>query len=278
MIGLPNQESFFPEWITAHAANDLAYQRLNVGFHLSFLKGTDEHETPDSETHYWAMEFLRRERPAFLKIHLQQTGNAGWKCSADGAPAAWRHNIWGEGSPYRKAAAEADRYVGEFVAELERLGIREKTLLFVTADHGQRDEGSHPPFAEDGWAMPLVVTGPGIRAGARFDYAEQIDMVLTRCHAMGVKPPANADGRILAEAFEQAPAGVPERRQQILELNRLLREGDELFGRRRGQARLAAVENEYYGLERILDWHRFGAVERLMEHNRAVLEGLRRVD
>jgi len=277
------QESFFPDRVTAHAANDIAYRCLNVGFHLSFLKGSDEHPKHDDETMYWALEFLHRELPAFMKIHLQDTGNAGHLSQDETNPSVpWRRNIWAEGSPYRKAALQADGYVGKFVEELDKLGIRDKTLLFVTADHGQADEGSHPVDAEDAWAMPLVVAGPGIRSGQRFDYAEQIDIVPTLCYLMGVKPPENADGRILAEALLAPPANVPARRQRMKELDIMIRDGDLLLAKLQEKAKqspalrekLAALESNYYGLDRILHWNRFGTLDHLMAHNRDMLKKL----
>lgn len=279
----PDRNSFTPGRVTAHVANDVAYRRLNRGFHLGFVKGSDDNQVEDSEVIYWALEFLRKERPVFMKIHLQKTGNAGFMCRDERNPAApWRRNIWGEGSPYIKAAMQADAYLGQFVGELDKLGLREKTLLFVTADHGQADEGSHPSNAEDGWAMPLIVTGPGIRAGQRFEYSEQIDIVPTLCHLMGVAPPANADGRILAEAMEQPPANVPPRRQQMKALNTLIRDCDALVTKLRSnqakdpalRAKLAAVEKDYYSLYRVIEWNRFGSVDKLMAHNREVLKRL----
>jgi hypothetical protein len=277
------QESFFPDRITAHAANDIAYRRINTGFHLSFLKGSDERPVHDDETMYWTLEFLRRERPAFMKVHLQDTGNAGYLCYNETNPSVpWRRNIWAQGSPYRAAALRADEYLGTFVDALKALGIRDQTVLFVTSDHGQADEGWHPFDNEDAWAMPLVVTGPGVRAGSRFDYAEQIDIVPTLCHLMGAKPPSNAAGRILSEALLQPPPNVPPRRQRLKELNALIRDGDALLEKLRKQAenspalktKLAEVASDYYGLDRILHWNRFGSVEKLMAHNRSVLKRL----
>jgi hypothetical protein len=64
---------------------------------------------------------------------------------------------------------------------------------------------------------------------------------------------------------------VPPRRQSIKELNTLLCEGDALFKKLR---REAAAERDYFGLERILEWHRFGSVEKLITHNRSVLRKL----
>jgi hypothetical protein len=275
------QESFYPDRVTAHAANDIAYRRINTGFHLSFLKGEDEKPVHDDETMYWALDFLRKERPAFMKVHLQDTGNAGYLSYNEKNPAVrWRRDIWADGSPYRAAAEKADEYVGKFLQQLSTSGIRDKTLLFVTADHGQADMGWHPAGDAEAWAMPLIVVGPGIRPGQRFDYAEQIDMVATLCHMMRVKPPANADGRILAEAMVSPPAGVPPRKQRMKELNTLIRDGDTLLEKLRAQAktspaakaRLAEFERDYFGLDRILHWNQFGSVDKLMAHNRSAIE------
>lgn len=274
------QQSFFPDRITAHAANDIAYRRLNVGFNLSFLNGSDESPAHDDQTIYWAMEFLRKARPAFMLIHLQDTGTAGSASYEETNPSVpWRRNIWAEGSPYRKAALQADAYLGKFLDELSTLGLRDKTLLFVTADHGQADTGWHPSDAQDAWAMPLVVVGPGIRAGQRLDYAEQIDIVPTLCYLMGVKPPPNADGRILAEALMEPPANVPPRRQTMKELDSTLRDGEALLRKLRQEAehspalktQLAQMEQEFWGLDRILHWYQFGTVDKLLAHDRSVI-------
>lgn len=266
------QHSFFPSRITAHAANDIAYTRLNVDFNLSFLHGSDDRPVHDDQTMAWALEFLRRARPAFMKVHLQDTGTAGWFLAQEtNPPGVQRKSIWADGSTYRQAALRADQYLGTFLNELKALGLRDKTVLFVTADHGQADAGGHPFDDEDAWAMPLVLAGPGIRPGQRLDYAEQIDIVPTLCYLMGVKPPSNADGRILAEALRDPPKSVPPRRQSIKELNTLLCQGDALFKKLK---REAATERDYFGLDRILEWHRFGSVEKLIAHNRSVLRKL----
>jgi hypothetical protein len=272
------QQSFFPDRITAHVANDLAYTTLNVGFHLTYMGRAD-----DRQAIAWAIEFLRRERPAFMLIHLQNVGDAGYASYTETDLAVpWRGNIWAEGSPYRKAALQADKCLGMLLDELTALGLREKTAFFVTADHGEADSGWHRPEEQDGWAMPLVVAGPGIRPAQRFPYSEQIDIVPTLCFLMGVKPPPNADGRILAEALMEPPEIVAPRRQKILELNTLLLEVQGTLKKLRQKAEespavrkdLAEAEREFYGLDRILEWHRFGSLDGLLEHNRNVLAKL----
>jgi hypothetical protein len=275
------QQSFFPGRITAHAAGDIAYRALNVGFNLSFLQRSDESPVRDDQTMYWALAFLRQARPAFMKVHLQATGNSGYLSYKEKNPRVpWRQNIWVEGSPYTKAALQADEYLGQFCKELQALGIRDKTLLFVTADHGEADTGSHPIDAEDAWKMQLVVVGPGIRSGQHSDYAEQIDIVPTLCYLMGVKPPKNTSGRILAEALVNPPKNVAPRRQTMKELDTLLRDGDALIKKLQkeaetspaARAQLAEVQRDFYGLDRILHWYQFGTIDKLLTHNRQVLE------
>jgi hypothetical protein len=275
------QQSFFPARITAHAANDTAYTRINVGFNLSFLNGSDESPIHDDQTMYWCLEFLRQAKPAFMKVHLQDTGNAGFLCYEEKNPLIpWRHNIWAEGSPYVKAALKADEYLGQFWNELKTLGLQDKTLLFVTADHGQADSGWHPFDAEEAWAMPLVVVGPGIRSGQRIGYAEQIDIVPTLCYLMDVKPPQNASGRVLAEALASAPKNAAPRQQTMKAFDMLLRDGDALIKKLQKESetspaaktQLAEAQRDFYGLDRILHWYQFGTVDKLMAYDRKVLE------
>ena len=55
---------------------------------------------------------------------------------------------------------------------------------------------------------------PAVKAGGRFPYSEQIDIVPTLTYLMGVKPPDNAMGRIMAEALTNPPANVPPRQER----------------------------------------------------------------
>jgi len=277
------QESFFPDRLTAHAANDIDYRRLNVGFNLTFLNGSGTNPVHDDQTIAWAMRFLREAHPAFMKVHLQDTGNAGVQCFREEKQSVpWRQNIWANGSPYVQAAIKADEYLGMFLRELKALGLADKTVLFVTADHGQSDHGWHPFDDADACVMPLVVAGPGIRAGQKLAYAEQIDIVPTLCYLSGVKPPANAAGRILAEALTNPPSGVPQQTRSIPELNKVLLEGGQLIRKLQQDAekspavreKLAMAERDFYGIERILEWHRFGSIEKLVENDRLVLQQL----
>jgi hypothetical protein len=275
------QHSFFPKHLTAHAANDLDYTELDSGINLTFIGGTGAAPVQDDQAISWALEFMRKGRPAYMRVHLQDTGRGGVLSFRAADPSLpWYRNIWADESPYRKAAAKADECLGLFLAGLEAAGLKDKTILFVTSDHGQADSGWHPPEDKNAWVMPLVLAGPGIRHDQTFDHAEQVDIVPTLCYLMGVEPPPNADGRILAEALVSPPADAPPPQLKIRELNALLVEGAAVIDKLRRTAessaslkeRLAQAEKDFFGIERILEWHQFKTVDGLLAHNRSVLD------
>ncbi len=68
-------------------------------------------------------------------------------------------------STYHAEVASADFQIGLFIAELERLGLRENTLVALTADHGEglseHDEPTHSYFVYDTtMRVPLILWGP----------------------------------------------------------------------------------------------------------------------
>jgi hypothetical protein len=287
------QESFFPTKITAHAVNEISYRALNIGFHFTAQAGgalmlRAGFKTGDDKTLYWATQFVKIAHPTFMLVHMQDTGFAGGSSRSAPAGSPYKDNIWGEGSPYLKTVTQQDVYLGQFIAELKKEGMWEKTVIFVTGDHGQTTSGSHPPEATDAWAMPLVIAGPGIKKGLKFDYAESIDVAATLCHLMGVRTPLNADGRVLAEALVDPPKNVKPRQQKIKELDYLLLDvGNTLAKVKkaagppparidiRDNSPLAVAEKDYYRIERILEWYQFGTYDKLIDHHKELLARLK---
>lgn len=272
------QSAFFPLKFTAHIANELTYKAINRDFHFTFQAGGNEFHAAhggtrvdDDENMFWTLTVLRRWKPVYMRVHLQDTGAMGGRSRPD---------IWAPNSPYRQALAKADAHLGRLIAELKTLGMYDSTLIFVTGDHGQTVEGGHPPFAQDAWPMPLIVAGPGVKAGGRFPYSEQIDVVPTLTYLMGVKPPENAMGRILTEALVNPPSGVGPRTERLKELNMVLLEHDRKLTKLREQAKtnpslravLADVEQNFLDVEKILHWYKVGTVEKLIAHNQEVLK------
>lgn len=113
------------------------------------------------------------------------------------------------GRPYDGEVAWTDDLVGRLDETLTRLGLREETLLVVTADHGEglgdHGETLHGYFVyESTLSVPLLVRGPGIPGGTTLDVtARTVDLFPTVLDLLGVKAPEglHLSGRSLAEAL-----------------------------------------------------------------------------
>lgn len=119
------------------------------------------------------------------------------------------------------AESIADTYE-QVVAELERSGRLDSTLIIVTSDNGYHagarrlPTGKQTPFWEDS-VVPAVLIGPGIPKGETIDaMTSTIDLGPTIADLMGTQAPAWADGRSLVPLLED-PAGTPWRTGVLLE-------------------------------------------------------------
>lgn len=116
--------------------------------------------------------------------------------------------------PYDGEVAFADDLLGRLDGALSRLGLRDRTALVVTSDHGEglgdHGEALHGFFAyESTLAVPFFVRGPGVRAGARLARTVRlVDVFPTALDLLGVPAPAGArPGRSLTAALAGGPAG-----------------------------------------------------------------------
>ena len=102
---------------------------------------------------------------------------------------------------FRSMMAHMDATIGELVAALVRLGIRDNTLILFTSDNGGVYEGDIGPLKggktdlhEGGIRVPMIASWPGvIPAGRTIDaMAGSVDLLPTFCAAAGVTVPAAA--------------------------------------------------------------------------------------
>jgi arylsulfatase A-like enzyme len=108
---------------------------------------------------------------------------------------------------YDGGVHHADRYVGEFVAFLEEIGLADRTLVVVTSDHGEElDDHYRDHTADHGHSLrdpllmvPLVIYDP-TRTYDQPEVTAQvrlIDVVPTISDILGVEITAPIDGRSL---------------------------------------------------------------------------------
>ena len=115
------------------------------------------------------------------------------------------------GRPYDAEIAFVDAELGRLLASVDR----QRTLVIVTADHGEalgeHGEPDHGFFLYDSTLhVPLIVAGSGVRAGRVVaEQVRSIDIVPTIADLVGL-PPERADGESLVPVMQgRARKDVP---------------------------------------------------------------------
>jgi arylsulfatase A-like enzyme/Flp pilus assembly protein TadD len=122
-------------------------------------------------------------------------------------PAAWRSRF--AGRTYDGEIAYVDSLIGQLWKLLEDSGVASRTLLVITADHGEglgdHGERTHGFFIyRSTIQVPLIVRLPGGEHGGRKveGTTSLIDIAPTICAAAGVPVPSSFQGRSLIPAME----------------------------------------------------------------------------
>ena len=114
------------------------------------------------------------------------------------APAEYRAGR----SPYDAEVAYTDAMLGQFVERLGAAHAIDRTVIVVTADHGEslgdHGETTHGLFAYDSTlAVPLIVSGATVGRGLVHEPVGHADLLPTILDLVGVAAPANVDGQSL---------------------------------------------------------------------------------
>lgn len=94
----------------------------------------------------------------------------------------------------------ADEATGDLLAALDAKGLRDETLLIITADHGGHDKTHGSRLPED-MTIPWIASGPGIQAGELTAPVYTMDTAATAAYALGLPIPAEWDGVPVLQAF-----------------------------------------------------------------------------
>ncbi len=127
---------------------------------------------------------------------------------------------------YYAAVSYVDAQVGRVLDELEKLGLRENTIIVLWGDHGWK-LGEHQAWAkhsnvENDTRVPLLISVPGMKhAGEQSDaLVELVDVYPTLADLAGLPLPAHLEGRSFrpllddpqrtwkTAAFSQYPRGT----------------------------------------------------------------------
>jgi len=115
---------------------------------------------------------------------------------------------------YLGLVAEIDRQIGRVLAALAGAGALDRTLVIVTADHGEMlGDGwqiGKQGFRPEAFHVPLLIRHPGQRAAGRVvdAFTEHVDLVPTILEALGIAVPRQCDGHSLVPFLDgETPAG-----------------------------------------------------------------------
>jgi arylsulfatase len=124
---------------------------------------------------------------------------------------------------YAGEVSSTDAEIGRLRAELTRLGISDRTIVVLTADHGEslgehgiwfEHLGVHDPVVH----VPLLVSAPGrVAPGRRPDPVSSLDVAPTVLGLAGLSVPPSMRGRDLLRDAKGSPLVVSEavRREQV---------------------------------------------------------------
>lgn len=98
-----------------------------------------------------AIEVILKDKPTFLFVHFDDVDHAG-------------HTFGWKSPEYFQAVAQIDGLIGDLLDALTKAGIRDQTVVLMTADHGGKGKSHGGPTMEE-IEIPWIISGPGIRRG-----------------------------------------------------------------------------------------------------------------
>lgn len=114
---------------------------------------------------------------------------------------------------YWASTSWVDWNVGRVIAELDKLGLRDNTIIVFWGDHGYHlgemgKWAKHGSLFEVGTRVPLVVLAPGVKANGQavLPPVQSMDIYPTLCELCGLKLPAGLQGHSLKPLLEDPKA------------------------------------------------------------------------
>ena len=138
---------------------------------MSYEKHVTDKPEVSRATARYAAEYIKRARPALLNIVFDEPDHVGHEKGHDTAD-------------YYRKLAELDGYVGQILQAIDEAGIREETIVIVTADHGGIEKGH------------------GKRGYEFQESMMQFDCAATIAYIFGLERPQVWIGRPMTQVFE----------------------------------------------------------------------------
>ena len=144
--------------------------------------------------------------PGFPEISVPRR-NTDLFIGRDASPTEAREMI----RAYYASTSFVDAQVGRVIAELDRLHLRENTIIVFWGDHGyhlgEKGKWSKAYSLFDiGTRVPLIIAPPGAKAQSCGRTVEALDLYATLAELCGLSRPAGIEGHNLAPLLSNAKA------------------------------------------------------------------------
>jgi arylsulfatase A-like enzyme len=157
-----------------------------LGLERGFDKFVSSHR--DTDTNKLAKKFLRNvSQPFFMWLHYFNPHDPYNKHP--------EHDFGsGELDRYDSEIASVDASIGMLMGELESAGVADKTIIIVTADHGEefREHGGQfhtNKLYQELLHVPLIISNvPGVAPARVDEVVELVDVAPTLCEAFALRP------------------------------------------------------------------------------------------
>ncbi len=198
--------------------------------------GPDNVESPNPKEAFGmterGMDFMARQvragKPFYLQIsHYAGRGVLGARPETYAAVRQRAKNER-DGRLAESAAVteDMDATIGMLLAKLDELGIADRTYVIYTSDHGAQGRNANEPLSngkgtvwEGGIRVPLIVRGPGIKAGTcAHTMATTVDLFPTIAGIARITEPLpkNLEGGSLAPVLGGTPNATVKRPREEL--------------------------------------------------------------
>jgi len=98
------------------------------------------------------------------------------------------------------ALRHSDDAIQTLLTALDQAGLRQSTLIIVTADHGGHDT-THGTWQPEDMTIPWIINGPGIQPKQLASAINTTDTAATAAWALGLSQPTEWSGHPVLEAF-----------------------------------------------------------------------------
>ena len=115
---------------------------------------------------------------------------------------------------YYASVAYMDAQVGKVMSALENAGLRDKTIVIFTSDHGyhlgEHDFWAKVSLHEESAMVPLIISVPGKQPAVCSSFAELLDLYPTVSSLCGLDVPQRLQGRDLSRTLDDPTHQVRE--------------------------------------------------------------------